>query len=776
MSSNQSSNAIIAYDNGPTDHVRGIMKAAVAENTADKYLGYNSLFLIWLYEKEELREELLLDVVVDKLHVAKKVDDHKNDSNMSAMKKVCKEALQNTRRELKNSPVLLDKLTFNVYSDFLSTRKSKGENMLAVSTYGLYRSSLMELYRASGCDMNEDFKRDLHVFMGGIKRSVATEKLEKGLKLDEGKKPMSFEVYKALCKVLYKSSKADHIFCHLMLVLEWNLMARSDNVLKMMLTHVEWRNDSLVFFFGKSKSNQEGDGSHHPWHVFSNPLEPEMCPVLTLSKYLLCFPDLMFDASKTRLFPGGNQYSRYNKIFHSVLEKNKELFASLGVEKGSLGTHSIRKGAISLVSCGCTVSPPMAAICLRACWSMGPVKDRYIHYEKAGDQFVGRSVTGINCMSTEFAVSPAYFDESVLVDGKKVNVLEEVKKLLSNTVGDGSKIQASFYEVMKYMLASLCYHFDHVNNNMEKDHPLRSSPVFLALQTSVLRKLAVVRYPWNSSENTPTFTGITPYVVLMNEFKEYKKLMEAQTETIVNAMRQEMNRRGVGGEMFHLSEMLESFKQQQAVLLAKVNDMVTNCQDASRQDEIFDMFDYHEEEEDLDTSEEIVQPPPAVENIERSSTSTLKMNRRGVFIKWSNCTDGKIRLLPKDYQFPKMCVANMLVMWFCGDVSNSIPPYKMLKSSDVQHIKNGKMQLSQMKKLVDAVLRGARDVARVRGLIKKQWTTRNVLDLYEGIKHLLQFPNMTSKEKDKRRLQTIKWKTYYNILVSRKWKLMGEAR
>lgn len=175
MSSNQSSNAIIAYDNGPTDHVRGIMKAAVAENTADKYLGYNSLFLIWLYDKEELREELLLDVVVDKLHVAKKVDDHKNDSNMSAMKKVCKEALQNTRRELKNSPVLLDKLTFNVYSDFLSTRKSKGENMLAVSTYGLYRSSLMELYRASGCDMNEDFKRDLHVFMGGIKRSVVTE-------------------------------------------------------------------------------------------------------------------------------------------------------------------------------------------------------------------------------------------------------------------------------------------------------------------------------------------------------------------------------------------------------------------------------------------------------------------------------------------------------------------------------------------------------------------------------------------------------------------------
>ena len=54
----------------------------------------------------------------------------------------------------------------------------------------------------------------------------------------------------------------------------------------------------------------------------------------------------------------------------------------------------------------------MASICLRACWSMGSIKDRYIHYEKAGDEFVGRTVTGISWLGSEVAISPVYWDWS----------------------------------------------------------------------------------------------------------------------------------------------------------------------------------------------------------------------------------------------------------------------------------------------------------------------------------------------------------------------------
>jgi hypothetical protein len=41
---------------------------------------------------------------------------------------------------------------------------------------------------------------------------------------------------------------------------------------------------------------------------------------------------------------------------------------------------------------------------------MGVVKEKYIHYEKAGDNFVGRTVTGIPSLDKKIAVSLAYFD------------------------------------------------------------------------------------------------------------------------------------------------------------------------------------------------------------------------------------------------------------------------------------------------------------------------------------------------------------------------------
>ena len=62
----------------------------------------------------------------------------------------------------------------------------------------------------------------------------------------------------------------------------------------------------------------------------------------------------------------------------------------MGVEPGDLGTHSCRKGVGTMVAAGCTVSPPIVSICVRAGWSMGGVKDKYLKRENAGDQYVGR--------------------------------------------------------------------------------------------------------------------------------------------------------------------------------------------------------------------------------------------------------------------------------------------------------------------------------------------------------------------------------------------------
>jgi hypothetical protein len=76
---------------------------------------------------------------------------------------------------------------------------------------------------------------------------------------------------------------------------------------------------------------------------------------------------------------------------------------------GDLGLHSARKGASSHASSSTTVYPPMVSICLCAMWSMGHVKEPYLQFEKAGDQYLGRVVTELDVNDVLFAVSPPFF-------------------------------------------------------------------------------------------------------------------------------------------------------------------------------------------------------------------------------------------------------------------------------------------------------------------------------------------------------------------------------
>ena len=58
--------------------------------------------------------------------------------------------------------------------------------------------------------MDGGLKKELHQFMSGMKIFVAANKREYGASLDEGKRAMSFEVFKRLCEELYNGKGDDH--------------------------------------------------------------------------------------------------------------------------------------------------------------------------------------------------------------------------------------------------------------------------------------------------------------------------------------------------------------------------------------------------------------------------------------------------------------------------------------------------------------------------------------------------------------------------------------
>ena len=93
---------------------------------------------------------------------------------------------------------------------------------------------------------------------------------------------MPFEVYKFIAKGLFESSKEEHLFVHFF-ILNWNLMKRSENRVNMKLAHILFQEDVLVFEFAKSKGMQGGEDHVGPWHVYVNPLNLFICPLLSLA-------------------------------------------------------------------------------------------------------------------------------------------------------------------------------------------------------------------------------------------------------------------------------------------------------------------------------------------------------------------------------------------------------------------------------------------------------------------------------------------------------------
>ena len=115
------------------------------------------------------------------------------------------------------------------------------------------------------------------------------------------------------------------------------------------------------------------------------------------------------------------------KIFYKAIRKNAEIFNSLEVQVGYIGLNSTHKDKMKLVSSGCTILTPVSSICLWACWSMGPVKDRFIHLKNSDNQFFRSSVTCIPSTIQGFSLLPSYFD------GTENNIETVLKSNIGNT-------------------------------------------------------------------------------------------------------------------------------------------------------------------------------------------------------------------------------------------------------------------------------------------------------------------------------------------------------
>ena len=417
-------------------------------------------------------------------------------------------------------------------------------------------------------------------------------------------------------------------------------------------------------------------------------------------------------------------------------------------------------------------------------------------------------MTGISSLQKEFATSLAYFDLTDADASVEKEISNKINMFIetlggSTTVQDDSSSRTSttrqtrstttqqheptngpLFLLINYLYAAMCYHYEDLDSRLSSRNRLRTTPLFLDT-SSEIRKYAKVKYPWNKTVHTPVFTGIPPHVLIMAELERLQHILRDHRSDIIGRMTEELDRRNVGGENFAATQVLDQITQVQQTMMEVLNNHSKGGGGGGgRRDggggrrndglsrhnlDFINQFLVVDEDEQMDLDEEDTSSTTSGSGVYVDG-NLEKTKPRGIMISWGNCRNGNIKIVPKTFQFPSMTLSGLIRMWYCGDVQKNIPPYKMLRPCDIQHIKYGPSKLSNMKSVMSQVKRATKLINKPH-LIKFRMNSEDTMVLYQEIKHLFHFENMGKT----RRIETIAWKTYYNIITKRKGKLLGET-
>jgi hypothetical protein len=574
----------------------------------------------------------------------------------------------NLLRDAYTRPIVhLHRIIPSKYLSFILTLH-RNNAFLSKSSYGSKRAALFHLFRLHNrIGFNEEFRAELTNLFRGLYRQVATQRNiafnndENNQNNREGREIMSVELFKFLCETFLKYGTADGIFGHCYLVLSWNLACRCNNTARIKFSDIRWSQafDAFSILFSQSKTDQLGEEAKYPRHLYANPVSPLVCPVLAVAMYLTsCFDNNETPANL--LFPGESQDARFANLLQRTIDEKWEQISQMGYKRGEIGTHSIRKGAVSYMS-SLPGGPPVASICNRAGWTMGKVKDIYMRYVTSGDQFVGRCLCLSPILSTEFASSPPYFEDDQLewVDALRRRQFKMVALINGMT------------KLTRMCLASILYHYEWLVNVLGRNHTfLVSSVVHRNEVVENYRESVKVTFPWNDSNHH--YSGIPPHVAVLQDLSVLKnaqqQLLHDQQQMVGNFVAQtrrlleEMGHDG--GRMAdrqYMRNMLDEFQHNFDQRFDRIMQLVPNQQ-------------LHQQ----------ANAPAAIDRVEDGTVYTLHFY------------SGSYKRVPIDWRFPRCSVFEMWRQWWIGDTVRNVPPLRYLQLADVKHIDDMELSVDEL--------------------------------------------------------------------------------
>ena len=134
--------------------------------------------------------------------------------------------------------------------------KCKGETKskpFSMSTYHTKRSALFHLFRSYKFKQSDEFLNELTTLFKGLKIKSAVKQQNGNGRIQVGKSPLSFAMYRKINEYMLKENTSESVFGRTFLCLTWNLICRSANTVSIHLHHLEWMDDCLSIYFAHMK-------------------------------------------------------------------------------------------------------------------------------------------------------------------------------------------------------------------------------------------------------------------------------------------------------------------------------------------------------------------------------------------------------------------------------------------------------------------------------------------------------------------------------------------
>ncbi|KAF0739969.1 hypothetical protein Ae201684P_016791 [Aphanomyces euteiches] len=251
--------------------------------------------------------------------------------------------------------------------------------------------------------------------------------------------------------------------------------------------------------------------------------------------------------------------------------------------------------------------------------------ERYFRYEAAGDQFAGRVVCGLPVNSANFAILPPHFpnlDDPILLSALEMSFPTLVK--LPNLHG-----------VLCLVLASLVYHFEHLHSKMPINHPLHSTPIFVHADIRIYL-LSILESGTDSCYLRAS--GVPPHIELYKKLDQTQSSISTLPRLIVNELREIIEQNGVMA-----GNITQGFLE--TTISKAIADIVGRT---------------------------------GIQNNTQSSCAAESSIEHQIYY-WG---DG-MHLLPESFKFPSVEISVAWKLWWRGNPTEKILPYRKIKTIDL---------------------------------------------------------------------------------------------